>query len=62
MVIPRSKMVGRAIARAIADAAAGDCILIAGKGHEEYQQLDGARIPFSDVAHASEALAGRAIT
>ena len=50
---------GQAIAMAIADAASGDCILIAGKGHEEYQQLDERRIYFSDVAEASKALAGR---
>ncbi|MCP4468485.1 MAG: UDP-N-acetylmuramoyl-L-alanyl-D-glutamate--2,6-diaminopimelate ligase, partial [Halieaceae bacterium] len=49
---------GQAIAMAIADAASGDCILIAGKGHEEYQQLDEKRIYFSDVAEASKALAG----
>ena len=44
---------------AIAGAVSGDCILIAGKGHEEYQQLDEKRIYFSDVAEASKALAGR---
>ncbi|MBE0612653.1 MAG: UDP-N-acetylmuramoyl-L-alanyl-D-glutamate--2,6-diaminopimelate ligase [Burkholderiales bacterium] len=46
-----------AIAAAIAAAAAGDVVLIAGKGHEDYQELEGRRIPFSDVAVAAEALA-----
>ncbi len=56
-----------AIARAIADAKPGDVILIAGKGHEQQQELpapDGShgmtiRIPFSDHEHARAALARR---
>ena len=27
---------------------AGDCILIAGKGHEAFQEFDGTVIPFDD--------------
>ena len=46
-----------AIAAAIAAAAAGDVVLIAGKGHEDYQESAGQRIPFSDAAVAAEALA-----
>jgi UDP-N-acetylmuramoyl-L-alanyl-D-glutamate--2,6-diaminopimelate ligase len=46
-----------AIAAAIAAAAAGDVVLIAGKGHEDYQEIAGRRIPFSDAAVAAEALA-----
>ncbi|MFH1604215.1 MAG: UDP-N-acetylmuramoyl-L-alanyl-D-glutamate--2,6-diaminopimelate ligase [Pseudomonadota bacterium] len=46
-----------AIAAAIAGAAAADVVLIAGKGHEEYQENAGRRIPFSDAAVAAEALA-----
>ena len=46
-----------AIAAAIAVAAAGDVVLIAGKGHEDYQESAGQRIPFSDAAVAAEALA-----
>jgi UDP-N-acetylmuramoyl-L-alanyl-D-glutamate--2,6-diaminopimelate ligase len=49
-----------AIAAAVAAAAPGDCVVIAGKGHEDYQLVDGARLPFSDEAHARAALAGRA--
>ena len=45
-----------AIAAVIAAAAAGDVVLIAGKGHEDYQESAGQRIPFSDAAVAAEAL------
>ncbi len=48
-----------AIARAIAAADARDVILIAGKGHEDYQEIAGVRQPFSDVAEAEHALASR---
>jgi len=48
-----------AIGGAIADADARDVILIAGKGHEDYQELAGVKRPFSDVAQAQAALAGR---
>ena len=46
-----------AIARAIGRAAARDGVLIAGKGHESYQEIAGKRLPFSDVAAAESALA-----
>lgn len=39
----------RAIAMAIAGARAGDVVLIAGKGHERYQEIAGVKYPFSDV-------------
>jgi UDP-N-acetylmuramoyl-L-alanyl-D-glutamate--2,6-diaminopimelate ligase len=39
--------------RAIAD----DVVLIAGKGHETHQEIDGRRLPFSDTLEAEEALA-----
>ncbi len=48
-----------AIARAIADADGRDVVLIAGKGHEDYQETAGVRRPFSDAAHARAALARR---
>jgi UDP-N-acetylmuramoyl-L-alanyl-D-glutamate--2,6-diaminopimelate ligase len=38
----------RAIDAAIGEARAGDAVLIAGKGHEEYQIVGGERRPFSD--------------
>jgi UDP-N-acetylmuramoyl-L-alanyl-D-glutamate--2,6-diaminopimelate ligase len=34
-------------------------ILLAGKGHESYQEIAGVRYPFSDVEQASAALALR---
>ena len=37
-----------AIARAFAEARPGDVILVAGKGHEDYQEIAGQRRPFSD--------------
>jgi UDP-N-acetylmuramoyl-L-alanyl-D-glutamate--2,6-diaminopimelate ligase len=45
-----------AIQRAIATARPGDVVLVAGKGHEAYQERHGVREPFSDVDVASEAL------
>jgi UDP-N-acetylmuramoyl-L-alanyl-D-glutamate--2,6-diaminopimelate ligase len=46
-----------AITRAIESAAAGDLVLIAGKGHEQGQELEGGRkIPFDDREVAREAL------
>ncbi len=47
-----------AIAAAIAAAVPGDVVLIAGKGHEDYQESAGRRIPFLDAAVAAEALSG----
>jgi UDP-N-acetylmuramoyl-L-alanyl-D-glutamate--2,6-diaminopimelate ligase len=48
-----------AIRQAIAQAAAGDVILLAGKGHEPYQEIAGVRLPFADGAIAQSALAER---
>jgi UDP-N-acetylmuramoyl-L-alanyl-D-glutamate--2,6-diaminopimelate ligase len=48
-----------AIATAIRQAAANDVILLAGKGHEPYQEIAGVRLPFSDIDAAKSALAGR---
>lgn len=39
---------GAAIGTALAGAAAGDGVVIAGKGHEAYQEVAGHRLPFSD--------------
>ncbi len=47
---------GRAIARAVAQADAADVILLAGKGHEPYQEIAGVRRPFSDANEARRAL------
>jgi len=50
----------RAIALAIESAHATDVILIAGKGHEDYQEVRGQRRPFSDQHQARAALQRRA--
>lgn len=48
-----------AIFRAVCAAGPLDCVLIAGKGHENYQETQAVRTPFSDVQTAREALAAR---
>jgi UDP-N-acetylmuramyl tripeptide synthase len=48
-----------AIAHAVSEALAGDTIVIAGKGHEAYQEIGGRTLPFDDVAVAREALDAR---
>ena len=47
----------RAIESAIGAARTIDIVLIAGKGHETYQEIDGMRRPFSDLDQARTALA-----
>ncbi|MFT7721541.1 MAG: UDP-N-acetylmuramoyl-L-alanyl-D-glutamate--2,6-diaminopimelate ligase [Roseateles sp.] len=49
-----------AIRSAIRDAGPRDIVLVAGKGHEDYQEVLGVRRPFSDVAEARAALLERA--
>jgi len=48
-----------AIALVIAEAEVGDTVLIAGKGHETYQEIDGVRLPFNDAEHAAQHLQQR---
>ncbi|MBI2186679.1 MAG: UDP-N-acetylmuramoyl-L-alanyl-D-glutamate--2,6-diaminopimelate ligase [Acidobacteria bacterium] len=48
-----------AILYAVREASAGDLVLVAGKGHEKYQEIGGTRLPFDDVAVAREALRAR---
>jgi UDP-N-acetylmuramoyl-L-alanyl-D-glutamate--2,6-diaminopimelate ligase len=53
------QVLGRADAIDLAITAAneGDIVLLAGKGHEDYQEINGERLPFSDQAQARRALA-----
>ncbi len=46
----------KAIMQAIAQAEPGDTVLLAGKGHEDYQEIKGVRHPFSDAEIAHRAL------
>ena len=52
----------QAIAYAVAGAQPGDVVLIAGKGHEAEQEIDGRRLPFSDLDQVYQALATRRAT
>ncbi len=49
----------RAIAKAIAEAGSQDVVLIAGKGHEKYQEIQGKQLAFDDVEEARSELQGR---
>jgi UDP-N-acetylmuramoyl-L-alanyl-D-glutamate--2,6-diaminopimelate ligase len=49
----------RAIAGTLARAADADVVLIAGKGHEPYQEIAGTRLAFLDTEHAARALERR---
>jgi UDP-N-acetylmuramoyl-L-alanyl-D-glutamate--2,6-diaminopimelate ligase len=48
-----------AISQAVRDARPGDLVLIAGKGHEKYQQIGDRTLPFDDVEVARDALGRR---
>jgi UDP-N-acetylmuramoyl-L-alanyl-D-glutamate--2,6-diaminopimelate ligase len=50
-----------AILEAIRAASAGDVVLVAGKGHEKYQEVAGRTFPFDDVAVAREGLEARRV-
>jgi len=49
-----------AVAQAISTAAPEDIVLVAGKGHETYQDIGGVRMPMSDQALVKNALSRRA--
>lgn len=51
----------QAISSLIAAAKAGDVLVLAGKGHEDYQEINGQRLPFSDLQEAARALAAREV-
>ena len=52
---------GEAIAQLIAAAKVGDVVVLAGKGHEDYQEIHGERLHFSDLEEAAKALAAREV-
>ena len=51
-----------AIAQTVALAQPGDVVLLAGKGHETYQDVQGVKQPFSDLQHAQAALDVRRVS
>jgi UDP-N-acetylmuramoyl-L-alanyl-D-glutamate--2,6-diaminopimelate ligase len=46
----------KAIRLAVSQAKPGDWVLVAGKGHEDYQDIQGVKHPFSDVEKVVQAL------
>ncbi len=64
MTAPQTAHVQRdraaAIAAAIAQAGSEDVVLVAGKGHEPYQEIAGVKHPFEDAAVVRECLRRRA--
>lgn len=50
----------KAIQTAVLQAQPGDCVVIAGKGHEQYQEINGVKLPFSDAGIVTAALNKRA--
>lgn len=52
-IIPSRK---DAIQRAILSATAQDCVVVAGKGHEAYQEIEGVKLPFNDRQVVMDAL------
>jgi UDP-N-acetylmuramoyl-L-alanyl-D-glutamate--2,6-diaminopimelate ligase len=61
-VLHREADRARAITQAIDDAGAADIVLVAGKGHEAWQEIAGVRHPFDDRSIAASALRARAGT
>lgn len=55
---PRTRLADRraAIRAAVAAAEPGDIILVAGKGHEDYQEIAGHKYPFDDVQEVRAAI------
>ena len=54
VTVQRDRM--KAIRHAVGEAGPNDIVLIAGKGHEPYQEIDGVKHPFDDTVEASRAL------
>jgi UDP-N-acetylmuramoyl-L-alanyl-D-glutamate--2,6-diaminopimelate ligase len=49
----------KAISRALQAAGPDDVLLLAGKGHETYQEIEGERLPFDEIQVVAELLARR---
>ncbi len=58
VVVQRDR--AKAIARAVGEAGPDDIVLIAGKGHETYQEVAGVKHPFDDSVQARHALEAHA--
>ena len=56
-IVDRREAIGDAIRRALP----GDVVLLAGKGHEAYQEIGTSRLPFDEIAIAREGLASRRV-
>ncbi len=52
---------GDAIRHAVGQAEPGDVVLVAGRGHEKHQEIEGALVPFDDVVVVREALDTRRV-
>ncbi len=52
---------GQAILHAVHQASPEDVVLVAGKGHEAYQEIDGVRHAFQDDEQVRDALATRGV-
>ena len=48
-----------AIAYTISHGQKGDCIVLAGKGHEDYQEIRGVKYPMDERVLIADILAGR---
>ena len=53
-VIISAKSIEEAIEKAVNEAVSGDIVLIAGKGHEDYQEIKGVKYHFDDKEVVSE--------
>ncbi len=51
----------RAIEHAVQSAKGDDCVLVAGKGHEDYQEINNVKLPFDDFDVVQSALSQRSV-
>ena len=60
-MVCRNDKCGADIPGALADCRPGDLLLLAGKGHEPYQDVQGVKHPYSDRDAVTAVLGGRAV-